>query len=85
MLARDQNSKSVQTLDPSKNAVASTLVRDASASIPNHHYDAFAASFCSSTVGRIHGSVLTNCCVGTPSSKRRETTAEKLRRKGTVC
>lgn len=35
-------------------------------------------SFCSSTVGMIHGSEETNCWVGTPSSKSLETAAEKL-------
>jgi len=36
------------------------------------------ADFCSSTVGKSHGSGVTNCSVGTPSSNRRETALEKL-------
>ena len=36
------------------------------------------ADFCSSTVGKSHGSGVANCSVGTPSSNRRETTLEKL-------
>lgn len=35
--------------------------------------------FCSSALGMIQGSEVTNCCVGTPSSKSLVTAAEKLR------